>query len=111
MPGEELAKVAYGLTDPEQYDGAKVLVVGGGDAALEAAIQLAGQSTAEVTLSYRGAELARCREANRKQIAALAASGRDHDAPALAGAGDPAGRGRRSTSAAASPRSRTTSSS
>ena len=76
VPGEELAKVAYGLTDPEQYDRAKVLVVGGGDAALEAAIQLAGQSTAEVTLSYRGAELARCRDANRKQIAALAASGR-----------------------------------
>ena len=65
VPGEELAKVAYGLTDPEQYDGAKVLVVGGGDAALEAAIQLAEQSAAEVTLSYRGAELARCRDANR----------------------------------------------
>jgi thioredoxin reductase/NAD-dependent dihydropyrimidine dehydrogenase PreA subunit len=76
VPGEELAKVSYGLTDPEQYDGAKVLVVGGGDAALEAAIQLAGQSNAEVTLSYRGAELARCREANRRQVEALAAAGR-----------------------------------
>jgi hypothetical protein len=76
VPGEELAKVAYGLTDPEQYGGAQVLVVGGGDAALEAAIQLGEQSSAEVTLSYRGAELARCRDANRKRIEALAAAGR-----------------------------------
>jgi thioredoxin reductase/NAD-dependent dihydropyrimidine dehydrogenase PreA subunit len=76
IPGEELEKVAYGLTDPEQYDGAKVLVVGGGDAALEAAIQLADRSSAGVTLSYRGAELARCRDANRKRIEALAGTGR-----------------------------------
>jgi hypothetical protein len=76
VAGEELAKVAYGLTDPEQYGSAKVLVVGGGDAALEAAIQLAEQSSAEVTLSYRGAELARCRDANRSRFEALAAAGR-----------------------------------
>jgi thioredoxin reductase len=76
VPGEELAKVAYALADPEQYEGSRVLVVGGGDAALEAAIQLADSGCAEVGLSYRGAELARCREANRTRLEALAREGR-----------------------------------
>ncbi|HET6410586.1 MAG TPA: NAD(P)-binding domain-containing protein [Anaeromyxobacter sp.] len=76
VKGEDLEKVVYGLTDPEQYDGQKVLVVGGGDAALEAAIQLSEESTAEVSLSYRGAELGRCREANRQKFGALSAAGR-----------------------------------
>jgi thioredoxin reductase/Pyruvate/2-oxoacid:ferredoxin oxidoreductase delta subunit len=72
VPGEELSKVAYRLIDPEQYEGCKVLVVGGGDAALEAAIQLADESDAEVTISYRGEEFGRCREANRNRINELA---------------------------------------
>jgi dihydropyrimidine dehydrogenase (NAD+) subunit PreT len=76
VPGEELEKVFYGLRDPDQLGGNRVLVVGGGDAALEAAIQLADESSAEVTLSYRGAELARCREANRKRFDALVQAGR-----------------------------------
>jgi hypothetical protein len=76
VPGEELEKVVYGLADPEQYAGARVLVVGGGDAAIEAAIQLVEEGGAKVTLSYRGAELARCREANRRRIEALFAAKR-----------------------------------
>ncbi|HET9552455.1 MAG TPA: NAD(P)-binding domain-containing protein [Anaeromyxobacteraceae bacterium] len=76
VPGEEAEKVVYGLTDPEQYDGQRVLVVGGGDSALEAAIQLATESSAEVSLSYRNAELGRCREANRTRFGALVAEGR-----------------------------------
>jgi thioredoxin reductase/Pyruvate/2-oxoacid:ferredoxin oxidoreductase delta subunit len=76
VPGEELAKVVYALTDPEQYAGTKVLVVGGGDAALEAAIQLASETDAAVSLSYRGAALARCREANRRRLEALVSAGR-----------------------------------
>ncbi|BDG05978.1 NAD(P)-binding domain-containing protein [Anaeromyxobacter oryzae] len=76
VPGEETEKVLYGLTDPDQYDGARVLVVGGGDSALEAAIQLAEESTAEVTLSYRGDALARCREANRRRLEGLVQAGR-----------------------------------
>jgi dihydropyrimidine dehydrogenase (NAD+) subunit PreT len=68
VPGEELSKVSYRLIDPEQYEGAKVLVVGGGDAAVEAAMQLADESDAEVTISYRGDEFSRCREANRARI-------------------------------------------
>jgi thioredoxin reductase/Pyruvate/2-oxoacid:ferredoxin oxidoreductase delta subunit len=75
-PGEDLPKVAYGLVDPEQYDGKRVLVVGGGDAALEAAIQLAERSRAEVAISYRGDAFARCREANRAKIEGLGAAKR-----------------------------------
>jgi thioredoxin reductase/Pyruvate/2-oxoacid:ferredoxin oxidoreductase delta subunit len=76
VPGEELEKVVYGLADPEGYGRSRVLVVGGGDAALEAAIQLAEQSGAQVALSYRGAGFARCRDANRKKVDALVAAGR-----------------------------------
>jgi thioredoxin reductase/NAD-dependent dihydropyrimidine dehydrogenase PreA subunit len=76
VPGEALEKVVYGLTDPEQYQGSRVLVVGGGDAAVEAAAQLATDSDAEVTISYRSAEFGSCREANRTRIAELVATGR-----------------------------------
>jgi thioredoxin reductase/NAD-dependent dihydropyrimidine dehydrogenase PreA subunit len=76
VPGEELPKVVYGLLEPEQYAGARMLVVGGGDSALEAAIQLAEEARAEVTLSYRGPELARCRDANRRKLGELVAARR-----------------------------------
>jgi thioredoxin reductase/Pyruvate/2-oxoacid:ferredoxin oxidoreductase delta subunit len=75
VPGEELATVTYGFTDAEQYAGRRVLVVGGGDSALEAAIQIAELGSAEVALSYRGAELSRAREANRNKLSALAEAG------------------------------------
>jgi len=71
VPGEELPKVAYRLIDPDQYQRCRVLVVGGGDAAIEAAIQLAEQSDAEVTISYRGEEFGRARQANREKIQQL----------------------------------------
>jgi thioredoxin reductase/Pyruvate/2-oxoacid:ferredoxin oxidoreductase delta subunit len=76
VPGEDQEKVLYGLTDPEQYQNQRVLVVGGGDSAVEAAMQLAEESNAEVTLSYRGPELARCRDANRQKFAAMVQAGR-----------------------------------
>jgi len=76
VQGEGLPKVSYRLIDPEQYEGCRVLVVGGGDSALEAAIQLAEQSDAEVTLSYRGEEFGKCRDANRTKVQGLAASNR-----------------------------------
>jgi len=76
VPGEEHEKVVYALTDPEQYDGAKVLVVGGGDSAVEAAMQLANESSAEVSISYRNAEFSSCREANRTKIAGLIGAGK-----------------------------------
>ena len=73
VPGEELPKVTYRLMDAEQYDGCRVLMVGGGDASLEAAIQLAEQSDAEVAISARGDSFAKCRHANREKMAELVA--------------------------------------
>jgi dihydropyrimidine dehydrogenase (NAD+) subunit PreT len=71
VPGQDLPKVTYRMMDPEQYEGCDVLVVGGGDAALEAAMQLAEESDARVSISYRGENFAKCREANRTKMAGL----------------------------------------
>jgi thioredoxin reductase/Pyruvate/2-oxoacid:ferredoxin oxidoreductase delta subunit len=75
-PGEELPKVAYRLIDPTQYQGKRVLVMGGGDSALEAAIMLADESDAEVGIVYRKPEFARCRPLNKQKIDALIGKGR-----------------------------------
>jgi len=69
--GEDLQKVTYRMMDPEQYEGCDVLVVGGGDAALEAAMQLAEESDARVSISYRGENFAKCREKNRTKMAEM----------------------------------------
>ncbi|MBL8842082.1 MAG: NAD(P)-binding domain-containing protein [Planctomycetes bacterium] len=53
VPGEELAKVAYSLQDARAYQRRRVLVVGGGESAVEAAVGLAEQPGTEVILSYR----------------------------------------------------------
>lgn len=71
VPGEELPKVVYRLIDSEQYRDKSVLVVGGGDSALEAAIALAEQPKTRVTLAYRGDAINRARAKNRTAIAAL----------------------------------------
>jgi len=76
VPGEELPKVVYRLVDPAQYIGEAVLVVGGGDSALEAAIALAGELGTEVTLAYRGEAFARVKEKNRLQLDQLVRAGR-----------------------------------
>ncbi len=76
VPGEEREKVVYSLTDPDQYNGTSVLVVGGGDSAVEAAVQLATESSAGVSISYRNAEFSSCREANRTRITGLIAAGK-----------------------------------
>src|SRR5882724_5434229 len=76
VPGEDLDKVAYRLIDPRQYAQKKVLVVGGGDSALEAAIQLADETDAEVGISYRRPEFGRCRPLNKQKIDAHLKSGR-----------------------------------
>ncbi len=76
VPGEDLPNVTYRLIDAEQYEGSKVLVVGGSDSALEAAIQIAEETEAKVTLSYRQAVFGRGREANRKKFQELVTAGR-----------------------------------
>ena len=75
VPGETLPKVVYRLIDPEQYVGTKVLVVGGGDSALEAAIQIAEQPDTKVTLSYRSDAFARARKKNRNRFIELVEKG------------------------------------
>ncbi|MBI1947657.1 MAG: NAD(P)-binding domain-containing protein [Deltaproteobacteria bacterium] len=74
--GEDRPKVTYRLVDPEQYHGMRVLVVGGGDSAVEAAIQLAEESSAKVSISYRQDSFSRAKQRNRDKIAALIADGR-----------------------------------
>jgi len=75
VKGEELPKVVYRLIDPEQYINKKVLVVGGGDSALEAAISIAEQDGSEVTLSYRSEAFSRAKDKNRKKIESLEKAG------------------------------------
>jgi thioredoxin reductase/ferredoxin len=75
VPGEDLEKVMYRLIDPEQYRGKNVLVVGGGDAALEAAVAISEQPGATVTLSYRGNAFNRVKPKNRERMEKASASG------------------------------------
>ncbi len=76
VPGEELPKVVYRLIEPQQYAGQRVLVVGGGDSALEAAASLAEVAGAEVALSYRGDAFIRARPKNRERVESARRSGR-----------------------------------
>jgi thioredoxin reductase/NAD-dependent dihydropyrimidine dehydrogenase PreA subunit len=68
VPGEELPKVVYRLIEAEQYRGKNVAVVGGGDSALEAALDISGEPGANVVLSYRGASFNRVKLKNRKRL-------------------------------------------
>ncbi len=72
VPGEELPKVYNRLHDPKEFAGKQVMVVGGGDTALETAIALAGCG-AHVTLSYRKKEFARPKPENLAKLEALRA--------------------------------------
>ena len=75
VPGEDSPVVVYRLIDPQQYRKQKVLVVGGGDAALEAAISIAELPDTEVSLSYRSAAFSRAKEKNRNKVSNLQKSG------------------------------------
>lgn len=70
IPGEEMPHVAYRLLEPEQFAGQRVLVVGGGNSAVEAAISLA-EAGAGVLLSYRGERFARVAPASARRLAEL----------------------------------------
>lgn len=76
VPGEELPKVVYNLIDPEQYRNKHVLVVGGGDSALEAAIAIAEQPGTTVAISYRSEAFGRGKPKNRDRLQALETRGR-----------------------------------
>jgi thioredoxin reductase/NAD-dependent dihydropyrimidine dehydrogenase PreA subunit len=69
VPGEEQAKVHYALIEPDPFRGKHVLVVGGGNSAVENALALADfKGCASVTISYRRNAFARCRADNRRRI-------------------------------------------
>jgi thioredoxin reductase (NADPH) len=68
VAGEEQDKVVYMLADARQYRGQSVLVVGGGDTALEAAAALVREGGIEVTLCHRGSSFTRARASSRAAI-------------------------------------------
>ena len=70
VPGQDLDKVFNRLHDPKEFGGKNVLVVGGGDSALEAAIAL-GCCGANVTLSYRKKEFSRPKPENITKLRQL----------------------------------------
>lgn len=68
VEGEDLAKVMYRLIEADHYVNKRILVVGGGDSAVEAAMGLASQVGNQVTLSYRKEQFSRIKERNAKRI-------------------------------------------
>jgi thioredoxin reductase len=77
VPGEELPTVSYRLLEPAEFAGKHVLVVGGGNSAVESALALADfGGCASVAISYRRNQFARCRGSNRARIAEEIAAGR-----------------------------------
>ncbi|MBP6632401.1 MAG: NAD(P)-binding domain-containing protein [Kofleriaceae bacterium] len=75
VPGENLPKVANLLEDPDELRGRAVLVVGGGDSAVEAAVAIA-DAGGRVMLSYRGRSFNRCAQKNKQTVENYAKEGR-----------------------------------
>ncbi len=75
VPGEERDKVFYRLLEPELIENKKILVVGGGDSAIESAILLAHGSN-KVSLSYRSESFSRCKPKNLENVNSYSAAGK-----------------------------------
>jgi len=76
VKGEELPKVMYRLIETDHYINKRILVVGGGDSAVEAAMGLASQKGNNVTLSYRKESFGRIKERNAQRIQEYMRSGK-----------------------------------
>jgi thioredoxin reductase (NADPH) len=76
VPGEDLAKALYDVTEMEVFSSKRVLVVGGGDSAIETALGLANQQATTVSLSYRGAQFGRVQTRLREKLEAAVKAGR-----------------------------------
>jgi thioredoxin reductase len=69
VPGEQLPKVHYRLLEPQEFAAKHVLVVGGGNSAVETALSLYDfKGCASVSISYRREQFLRCRSDNRRRI-------------------------------------------
>jgi len=75
VPGEEMDKVVYRVIDAQQYANQHVLVVGGGDSALEAATSIAAEPGTNVTLSYRSGAFSRAKAKNRQLVEQMESAG------------------------------------
>ncbi len=76
VPGEEMTKVVYRVIDAQQHQGQHVLVVGGGDSALEAATSIAAEPGTTVTISYRSGAFSRAKPKNRQLLEEMESDGR-----------------------------------
>ncbi len=76
ITGEELPKVMYRLIEADHYVNKNILVIGGGDSAVEAAMGLACQVGNKVTLSYRQLTFSRIKDRNAQRIAEFAGNGK-----------------------------------
>lgn len=75
VPGEDTGSVFYDLVEMEPFAGRRVVVVGGGDSALESALGLCRQPGTEVILSYRKADFSRAKSRNVEKLETAEASG------------------------------------
>lgn len=76
VPGEDLDKVAYRLIEADTYEDKDIMVSGGGDSAIEAALALSKAGRNHVTLSYRGGRFDRARQRNQEHLEVAESQGR-----------------------------------
>jgi thioredoxin reductase len=76
VPGEDRSKVVYDVAEMEAFAGRRLLVVGGGDSAVESAIGLSRQKGTVVTLCYRGEGFQRAKERNVRLLEEAVRAGR-----------------------------------
>ncbi|RKZ16418.1 4Fe-4S ferredoxin [bacterium] len=75
VDGEGLEQVLYDVVEMETFAGSKVVVVGGGDSALESALGMSAQAHTEVILSYRKNDFSRAKPRNLEKLKKAEATG------------------------------------